>query len=170
MSPAVDDDPVLRPATPQDAGVIGAYHHRCWTVGYRGLLPDEVLDGLHPADRQAQWQQILDAGDRPTTVVTSAGRVVGHVLVDDDTITNVYVDPEVWRRGLGRVLLREGERLLAEAGVRDAYLWTLVGNDRAVALYESEGWALDGVVEEHVGFMGVTLEEMRMRKVLEPQP
>jgi GNAT superfamily N-acetyltransferase len=170
MSSAAADDLILRRATPEDAEVIGAYHHRCWTVGYRGLIPDDLLDGLRPQDRQAQWQQILDEGDRPTTVVAVEGRVVGHVLVDGDTITNVYVDPDVWRCGLGRVLLREGEQLLAAAGVRDGYLWTIVGNDRAVALYESEGWALDGVVEEHAGFMGITFDEMRMHKLIESQP
>ena len=36
----------LRDATPADALDIATVHVESWQVGYRGLMPDEVLDGL----------------------------------------------------------------------------------------------------------------------------
>lgn len=52
----------------------------------------------------------------------------------------MFVDPAHFRRGIGRALLR---RVLAEMD-GDAWLWSLKGNDRAAALYQSEGFeALD---------------------------
>ncbi|NNE73926.1 MAG: hypothetical protein HKN26_09695, partial [Acidimicrobiales bacterium] len=41
----------LRFATPEDADAIAAYHTRAWQVGYRGLIDQDGLDALDPADR-----------------------------------------------------------------------------------------------------------------------
>lgn len=67
------------------------------------------------------------------------GVVSGFLAFADDEVTWMYVDPGVWRRGVGRALLRHA---LAQAGDR-VELSLLDGNDRAQALYESEGFVLE---------------------------
>jgi len=49
----------VRRAVPHDAAPIGGVHVRAWQVAYRGLMPDEVLDGLSVEQREQMWQQAL---------------------------------------------------------------------------------------------------------------
>jgi len=150
-----------------DGPLIGDYHHRCWIEAYRGLVADQVLDGLRAEDRRALWSTALRDGERPLTTVAVVDDVpVGHVWVEDVTVHNVYVDPDWWGRGVGPVLLAEGERLLATEGVVDAELWTIVGNDRAVHVYEKAGWAKDGTIEDHPHPLGMVMTEQRLTKRL----
>ena len=44
----------VRRATPEDAAGVAGVHVRSWQVAYRGLLPDDYLDGLRPEDRMAR--------------------------------------------------------------------------------------------------------------------
>jgi len=46
---------LLRPAQPADAAAVARVHVRSWQVAYRGLLPDEYLDGLQPEDRAPHY-------------------------------------------------------------------------------------------------------------------
>lgn len=144
---------------------MAAFHHRCWLEGYLGIVPDDVLQGLRLEDRQAAWQRLLTEAAHPTSVLVDGDdRPIALVRVEGRTIVAVYVDPDHWGRGLGHQLVQEGERLLRDAGVVDADLWTLVGNDRAVALYQSEGWTLDGTVEDHPHHLGFSVRERRLVK------
>jgi hypothetical protein len=49
----------VRPARPSDAGAMGALVVRAWQAAYRGLMPDDYLDGLTVDDRADQWTRIL---------------------------------------------------------------------------------------------------------------
>ena len=76
---------------------------------------------------------------------TLLGYVGMHHLVDEGFITNVAVSPAARRRGVARALLAE---LAAYGTAHSLYRITLevrVGNTPARTLYESEGYALDGI-------------------------
>jgi ribosomal protein S18 acetylase RimI-like enzyme len=75
------------------------------------------------------------------------------------------VDPRYWGRGVGRSLLVAATRALSELGHADAILWVVLENERARALYESEGWAADGGIVTEETF-GVTVTEVRYAKPL----
>jgi hypothetical protein len=47
----------VRQAVVADAPGIAAVHVRSWQAGYRGLMPDELLDGLPAGDREDMWRQ-----------------------------------------------------------------------------------------------------------------
>ena len=68
-------EPVVRPATLADATEIAVIHVRSWQAAYRGLMPQDYLDGLDPAARAARWQRNLAALDWPASgvLVVSAG-------------------------------------------------------------------------------------------------
>ena len=160
--------PILRAAMPGDAEIIADYHHRCWQIGYRGLIADEILDQMLPSDRLARWQALLAApGAHQTVVAELDGRAVAHTLVVGPEILNVYVDPNFWRQGLGRLMLAEGERLVSEGGHPEAVLNTLVGNEPALALYERAGWVRQDTLHPGEVF-GVEFEEFELRKLLPP--
>ena len=52
----------------------------------------------------------------------------------------VGVHPDHQRRGLGRVIMRHGLRLMREAGLRDAMVFSLRSNTASEALYRSAGF------------------------------
>ncbi len=45
----------VREAQPQDAAEVAGVNVRSWQVAYRGLFPDDYLDGLRAEDRMAHY-------------------------------------------------------------------------------------------------------------------
>lgn len=144
----------LRDARRGDEPAVAELHVRSWQEAYRGLMPDEFLDGLDPRDR-AEWYTFGSSEDgAPTTVLAVSGeRITGFVtfrasrdedLPVDGEIAALYVDPDRHRGGIGRLLMAEARGRLAAQGYEDAFLWVLDGNDRAAGFYEREGWQPDG--------------------------
>jgi GNAT superfamily N-acetyltransferase len=142
------------PAQPHDAAAVAAVHVRSWQVGYRGILPDDYLDGLRPEDRMARYTfGSADPKLPSTTVASRDGVICGFVTTGpsrdgaDDTTGEVfalYVDPGAWGLGVGRRLMTEARARLWERGFTEAVLWVLVGNVRAERFYGADGWRPDG--------------------------
>ena len=100
--------------------------------------PDELAGSCDPRAFVPieQDQEVEQLRTCRKFVACVEGRVIGFVGIDDNYLAWLYVDPEHYRRGIGRKLLRIG---LREIG---AYAWTIVldGNEKAILLYESEGF------------------------------
>ncbi len=124
-----------------------------WRDGYRGVVPDEVIDGLDAGG----WTAALTAPTAPgvTTAVaaTDTGAVVGFAQFgpdpDDDApsagyLASLYVDPSAAGAGVGRRLLACALAGLAADGRHDVSLWVFRDNARARALYERCGFVCDG--------------------------
>jgi GNAT superfamily N-acetyltransferase len=116
-------------------------------------------------DRRSEVGEGGDEGDpsltkgevRPGSPSSPYERQLGFVTFggsrDEDAkdlgeVYALYVDPERYRGGVGRVLMAEARRRLADAGFNEAILWVLQGNDRARRFYEGEGWEADGTTRE----------------------
>jgi GNAT superfamily N-acetyltransferase len=165
----------LRQANPGDELSVAQVHVRSWQLAYRRLLPDEYLDALEPADRAAGYT-FADAGpNRPLTVVTVNEDVIcGFATVgrcrDPDVnhageLYAIYVHPDWWNRGVGRMLIHDARRRLAELGVSTAVLWVLVGNERAEHFYRTDGWWPDGQ-RRLQKVQGITVDEIRYSRTL----
>ncbi|GAB3584863.1 hypothetical protein GCM10027445_61600 [Amycolatopsis endophytica] len=148
-----------------------------WQSGYRGLLPDELLDGLEPAQRFERWTDIVATNalpDRGTLVAVQEGRVDGFVHLGPNRdeglpesvgeIWSFYVRPATWRGGVGRKLMAEALRNLSSAGFEAATLWVLDGNDRAMSFYRACGFEPDGAVK--ADYRGGALRNLRYRRGL----
>jgi GNAT superfamily N-acetyltransferase len=145
---------LLRQAEPADAGEVAGVHVRSWQAGYRGLLPDEYLDGLRPEDRAKHYRfGAADPGQPATIVAVERGAICGFATVapagDADRhgsgeLCALYVDPPCWGLGVGRALVAAARERLAGQGFGDAVLWVLVGNERAERFYRMDGWRADG--------------------------
>jgi ribosomal protein S18 acetylase RimI-like enzyme len=140
----------LRPATAQDIAAIAALHADSWRRHYRGAFRDSYLDGDVVADRQAVWTERLTAPapDQFTIVADRVGEVVGfvHMILDDDPewgtlLDNLHVTYRLKRGGIGRRLLLEAARQLAQRRPTDSrfYLWVLDQNTAARAFYAKYG-------------------------------
>ena len=76
----------------------------------------------------------------------------------------LYVDPDRYQGGVGRLLMAEARRRLRAAGFTAAILWVLQGNTRASRFYEREGWTPDGAtrVEQPYGIRS-TVDRFRRK-------
>jgi GNAT superfamily N-acetyltransferase len=160
-----------------DALAIATVHVRSWQAAYQGLVPQDFLDGLDPAQRCLTWERVLSSnGERETTLVAEeAGEVVGFTHVcpsrDDQApstvgeLTSIYLLAEAWGKGFGRQLMGSAVHAMREAGFAQATVWVLAGNHRARLFYEAAGWSTDGATK-HDDLRGFALEEVRYRLTL----
>lgn len=157
-------------------------HTRSWQVGYRGQLPQDLLDELEPARRAEMWRRWLDReGDDLLAFVArdEHEQVIGFTASgeprDDDVPTTcgelyaIYVEPDRWSGGIGTELLTTTTDALREAGYDRATLWVLSSNQRSRRFYERHGWEPDG--REKVEPWGDSeLHEVRYAIALQPSP
>lgn len=168
----------VRRAVEADARVIAEVHVRSWQAAYVGLLPDTFLAGLSADDREPVWREILVDMARPanrTLVLTDTGTVVGfaHFCPSRDPdaspttgeVTSIYLSPDAWGRGGGRLLLDQVIASLREGTFTEATLWVLDTNRRARRFYEAAGWLTDGA-EKTDDRRGFPLTEVRYRRPL----
>jgi ribosomal protein S18 acetylase RimI-like enzyme len=161
----------VRDAVYDDAEAIERVRIRGWQAAYRGIFPDEFLDGLEPG--WTRWQERLARMPDGWSIFAAeiGGQVVGFASAgpsrDEDgggELYALYVDPESWSRGAGRELLRVAEARLAETH-EEATLWVLRDNLRARRFYELAGWRVDGA-EAPLEFGGSAPAGLRYRKPL----
>ncbi len=164
---------MVRRATTADTPKMGRVHVRAWQMAYRGLMPDEYLDGLSSEERERMWSEALSQRDtsRLVLVVEDDDDVVGFAAVGPSAdprtgeLYSINVDPDGWGSGHGRALLSAAEAELATLGYGVAQLWVLPGNRRARHLYEAAGWAPDGA-ERTIEVLGVVVQEIRYHRKL----
>jgi ribosomal protein S18 acetylase RimI-like enzyme len=157
---------MIRSATSADAAAVARVQVRTWQQAYAHLFPSEKLASHSLEKRTEQWRRW------PPVVAERNGEIVGFVSVgpsrDEDAdgeLYAIYVDPDHWRTGIGRELLRAGEQRLRQLGETEVVLWVFKDNPGARAFYEAAGWRPDGTTRPTEIF-GVSIQEVRYRKTL----
>lgn len=166
----------IRDATPGDAPPIAKTNAAGWRRAYRGLVDDRRLDGISTKVWARDIKGILEELDVPSfsLVAERDDRFAGSCFVrgparDGDLgpkvaeLVAIYVDPSLWRKGVGTALLAEAQQRAAQSGFEEMSLWTLRGNERAQAFYEHLGWKPDGTTRFDPSSRAPTL---RMRRGL----
>jgi GNAT superfamily N-acetyltransferase len=164
----------VREANPRDAEAILAVNAAGWQHGYRGLVSDERLADL-PIER---WRAEITTGlrepvaDAFTRVAELDGGFAGYCYVaapgrDEDLegaaeLVALYVEPDLWRTGVGSALIEVVEPEAAARGYELMSLWTFKDNERAVSFYRRHGWELDGSERLHP-FADATAVRFRKR-------
>ncbi len=172
MGPTIE----IRPAAPSDAAEIAEAHVRAWQAAYRGLMPQDFLDGLDVERREAGWRRLLDG---PTgfgvLVPVLDGRVVGFASTgpsrDDARGSRRALRDQPAPRRLGawcrvRPAARRRSGRSPVAAIDEAVLWVVPGNTRARRFYERHGWTSDGVERPIDVADGVSVPELRYRRAL----
>jgi GNAT superfamily N-acetyltransferase len=174
-------DVVIRRAGTADAPGLALVHVRSWQSAYRGHIAQEHLDRLDLARSEERWAEGLAeaAADWPrggTLVATRDEGIVGFASFvparDKDLdpamtvdLQSMYVHPDRWGGGVGKLLMIATVDTFAEAGYAEAVLWVLDGNERAERFYLATGWRPDGARQAHpIG--GREYEVSRMRRTV----
>ena len=176
----------VRTARTEDAEALATTHVRAWQVGYRGMMPQDYLDGIDLDERVAQWRGWVADGRFVRTrlaVAEVAGQVAGFAIHGAERVPDgaaapaapaapgtgqlhaLNVHPDHWGAGVGSALIVHVHTALAQAGHQEAVLWVLPQNARARRFYARHGWAPDGAAQTET-IQGVTVEEVRYRRGL----
>lgn len=169
----------MRTATPEDALAVARVQVRAWQAAYRGLLPQEHLDGLRAEERAARYSFGSGARGAPYTLLAvQDGRVCGFATAgasrDEDVrglaeLYALYVDPDCWSAGVGGALHERALQHMREGAYAQAILWVLSGNEQAARFYRRRGWRGDGARRWEEPY-GVRSHVVRYRRALETQP
>jgi GNAT superfamily N-acetyltransferase len=166
----------VRAARPEDADGIGRVQVLAWRAAYRGVMPDDYLDGMDPAHQARFWRRITDERPPGTGLLVAVldAAVVGFagvgpqestVPTDRGQLYAINLEPAAWGSGAGARLLAVAHTWLATAGYRTAVLWVAPGNARALAFYARHGW-VDDRVTERKALPGGEIELVRYRREL----
>jgi GNAT superfamily N-acetyltransferase len=136
-------EPLLRPATLDDAEPVFQVQRRASTAGLGHIYPPDRYPFPDEAVRE-RWRETLSDPAARVVVAAKAGAIVGVASVRDGWLDALYVVPEDWGNGLAARLHDEAMRLLADDGASSARLWVLEDNTRARRFYERRGWRPNG--------------------------
>lgn len=154
----------IRNATVADARSIAEVHADGWSWGFRGMVPDDIIDATDVDSLEQMWITGFTADWREgdaAFVAEDDTHVIGVVAggpaadeyaeppADAAEVYFIYVRDEVKGQGVGWRLLQAIERALRENGYRRAVLWVFENNARARSFYERSGWICDGTRGEH---------------------
>ena len=165
----------LRLATAEDAPVIARVHLDSWRATYRGIVSASFARTRTYRRTTARWREFLATTASETYLVQSGDKTAGIVTLggarDTDVdaghtgeIWGLYLSPTHWRKGIGRQVIAEAERMLKSQGYQVVVLWVLEANDRARRFYEAMGFAADGASKDVD--MGGPIKAVRYRKGL----
>lgn len=164
----------IRTAEIDDAHGVAIVHVDSWRAAYRGLMPDDVLDGLSIEQREGGWRRIISDpnADGRTIVAERDGEIVGWASFgpgrdegasEHGELWGLYAHPNAFSTGVGHALIAAVETALRQDGFSSAYLWVLDGNDRAATFYERHGWLEDGTVKLDERQTMTLLEQRRIK-------
>ncbi len=147
---------LIRHATRQDVRAIAEINAVALAGSYKGFVPDAYLDALSVSGYVRRWERALErqVGRSAVHVAEEDGEVTGFSAFaptldpDQDSKTcaelhSIFVRPESWGMGVGKLLLRSSLEEMKALGYERASLAVLVQNERARHLYESVGFHPD---------------------------
>lgn len=157
--------PVVRPATREDGPDLVA-------IDREGFDP-ATTPGLPPTDDADPWARHV-----PDDVLVADvdGQVVGYLTLGHPT--SLASNAHVWhvqglavcasarRRGIGRALLRAGIAEATARGGRRLTLRVLGTNPGAQALYEAEGFVVEGILRGEFVLDGEEVDDVLMARPL----
>ena len=147
-------DLLVRDARPDDAEAVARIYIDSWNTGFGDLMRKKEFD----SELIERWRVTL-SGALPARwwVAPRDGAIHGLVGIGPcrdpvdaslGEVDTVAVDPDRWRTGVGRVLMRRALEYLRLDGYREARLWTLAEYPPAAAFYDAMGWSLNGAVRD----------------------
>jgi len=119
-----------------------------WRGAFTGLVPQEFLDAMDPAEIAAGWKDSIAAGRSRLYVAVAGDRVVGYASVgparegpsDTGELYALFVHPDHWGQGAAKLLTDAAIDDLRSKDCREVWLWVLEANARARAFYRRYGF------------------------------
>ncbi|MEM9469285.1 MAG: GNAT family N-acetyltransferase, partial [Pseudomonadota bacterium] len=163
----------LAKATPDNLADLAHIHLASKKVGETGIVDQEFLDSKTEQEYQLKWGEWLEAEDSQTYIAFNNENVavvfISFVKLRTpppgtskirplyaNEIYALYVHPDFFRQGVGRLLLKKAISLLAENNQKSLCLWALQKNKQACDFYEAMQAQRVGKQKAQMGRFSVT--------------
>lgn len=145
-----------------------------WRRAYSGIMSPALLDALDINQKTAMWRNALERAGKGSYLVAEVnGRVEGFAVFgparDKDLdgsesaeIVSINIDPDKWGYGLGCSLLNFMIERLSNDGYRSICLWVVEQNERAIRLYQRNGFVSEGKIKADPKHSGI--QELRFKR------
>jgi GNAT superfamily N-acetyltransferase len=139
---------LIRRAREDDAAGVERVRTETWRSAYRGLLPDQLIDGLQVNVTRRRERLRSPPPAQLDFVAEEDAEVVGYAFAGPERtgdaayrgeVYAIYVLPSHQGKGFGRALIRESARELAARGLTSLLIWVLRENAPGRAFYERLG-------------------------------
>ncbi len=130
------------PARADDAAVITALRRRIWEDTYRGIYPDEAIDGYDAAWYQRYDLSNIERADREVFVIRDGDLAIGYLILCCGKamhLLSLYLLPAYQRRGIGTRVFALVRSRCEMQGLRTFTCYCQPQNAPAVAFYERMG-------------------------------
>jgi GNAT superfamily N-acetyltransferase len=165
----------MRQAKSGDATEIAKIHIDSWRTAYKGIVPDSQLAKFNHIQHSERFRQSLETNSEETYVAEIDMQIVGFLTIgpcrDDDIDQNttgeiwgVYLDPNYWRKGIGRFLCEWAENIMSTRGYKQIILWVFADNIQSRKFYETIGYFHDNASK--ILNIGKPLRAVRYLKTL----
>lgn len=113
-----------------------------WNDAHARIVPVELVRLRTLENFRERMQKKLPN----VRVAGEPGDPVGFCVVKGDELYQIFVAAKARGTGVAAALMADGEALLAQRGVKTAWLACAIGNDRAARFYEKCGWRRTGTM------------------------
>lgn len=154
-------------------------HVRSLQATYPGIVPQGILASLSVDEHATRLRPLLESpneGGGWRLVAEVGGRIVGQAHMGDRTeetaegvigqLYSIYLDPDWWRRGIGRQLWEGAVELARRQGWSKLRVKTAAANESASRFYEAMGCTRVPGSDNTMEYMGVTVDTVRYELLL----
>ena len=144
---------------------ISEIYEKSWKYAYNGIIPQDYLNSIP----KGKWASNSDNPSRKTLIcivndsligTSSFGKSRFEKFSDWGEIISIYLLPDYFGKGYGKLLLQAAISELEKMGYKNIFLWVLMDNIRARNFYERFGFSrTDDYLDDNIG--GKELQEIR---------
>jgi len=159
---------IIRKATIQDLVEYTDCVIASWQSAYKGIVPDEYLNGMLADNKRQQLEKnkkaLTEPGDCEYYCAIYERKMIGILVINKNHIENfwaIYLIEEFWGKGYGKEILDFAINELKCAGHKKICLWVFEDNKRARRFYEKNGFNYEGINKVVYKYGGVPLTELQ---------
>lgn len=141
-----------------DSEVLGKIHSESSQAGFRGIIPDCILNDVFSIERRTRRfiSEISECSPR-TAIVFEEGEPAGFISFGECRYGNhdkswmeiwrVYLIPKFWGSGVAKELVEWGISEILKENFTNIELWVLEENIRARNFYQKMGFKYDTIFQ-----------------------
>ncbi len=130
------------PARPEEAGIVSELRRRAWETTYRGIFPDEMMDGFDFAWHTERDLQRIESDRFSVYFLVAGDEKIGYLILQKGEpfhLQSLYLLQEHRGRGYGTQVFAFVRQYCRERGIRQFHLDCHPDNVGAMNFYAKMG-------------------------------